>query len=798
MDDCFLTQHVSVPTRKRGSDRPSTIDLVFTDHQQIVKTPYVKPPLKKSDHGVVIWSSTFRANENKEIPSTEPKYNFFKGNYKGMQDYLASINWNEEFSKCTDIDDMAKQFEKIVHYAIEDHVPLKKKTRAKPQSPWIDFKTIKAIRRKYHAWKRFQVTKSHARYLDYIKERDKATKKIRKAKRKFEKNLAKECSSNPKAFFRYVNSYKKKSTNFIRLKKILTNINTDKETLTNTDKETADELNAYFKSVFTTDKDTAALNVNYFFKTFVNDDHAEPFDLPYNVTDEQHFLKDVEISKDELYDLLKAVNPNKSAGDDGIHSRVLQECAKELVEPLYMLFKYSLNTSTVPKSWKSATITPLFKTDDRSSAENYRPISITSQVIKILEKIVRNKLMDHLIGNEILSKDQHGFCLSKSCMTNLLETLEYITSMVDEGFPVDEVFLDFRKAFDKVSHERLLYKLDRMGVKDNALLWLSSFLSGRKQRVRVNGAYSSWGDVTSGVPQGSVLGPLLFVAFINDMPDTMVTNCKLFADDTKVYGIVKDPNDVKKLQEDLQRCHDWSVQWNMEFHPTKCKVLHFGKKNKEHQYLLGDQPIQPTNHEKDLGIVISDTLGWAEQIKTCVAKANRMIGIIKRTFSYINKEMFLVLYKTFIRPHLEYCPEVWSPHLCKDIEVLEKVQRRATKLVLELKDLPYEVRLTELKLFPLKERRVRGDMITTYKLLHGLLDVDTTRLVPLLNCPINRDMRSHDKQIHGIVPKTNMRRYFFSQRIVLPWNTLSKETVNSPSVESFKANYDKERLSKFI
>ena len=160
--------------------------------------------------------------------------------------------------------------------------------------------------------------------------------------------------------------------------------------------------------------------------------------------------------------------------------------------------------------------------------------------------------------------------------------------------------------------------------------------------------------------------------------------------------------------------------------------------------------------------------------------------------------MFLVLYKTFVRPHLEYSPEVWSPHLCRDIDALEKVQRRATKIVPELRELPYETRLTTLKLYPLKERRARGDMITAYKLLHGLIDADTKNLVPLLTRPIKRDMRSHDLQIQGTVPKTNMRKYFFSQRIVLPWNTLSKETVNSPTVESFKASYDKERLSKYL
>ena len=234
----------------------------------------------------------------------------------------------------------------------------------------------------------------------------------------------------------------------------------------------------------------------------------------------------------------------------------------------------------------------------------------------------------------------------------------------------------------------------------------------------------------------------------------------------------------------------------MDFHPKKCKVIHYGKLNEKMDYTLNGHPLIHVTEEKDLGIIMSEDLKWAPHIAASVKKANKMVGLIKHTFTYMNKDMFLVLYKTLVRPLLEYCPQIWSPHLVKDIEALEKVQQRATKIVPELHDLPYEERLKCLKLYPLKERRLRGDMIFTYKLLNGLVDIDPNKLAPLHHCPTGT--RSHSMQIKGKIPNTLMQKNYFSNRIVHPWNTLSKNTVDSESVIAFKGRYDKERLGSYI
>ena len=301
----------------------------------------------------------------------------------------------------------------------------------------------------------------------------------------------------------------------------------------------------------------------------------------------------------------------------------------QLSIPLQIIFQKSLDTGTFPDHWKTATITPLHKSEERDLPENYRPISITSQVGKILEKIVRKDMMKHIIECDLLSPHQHGFCDRRSCMTNLLEALDDITELVDLGIPVDEVFLDFKKAFDKVSHSKLLYKLHHMGFKDNILLWIESFLDNRKQRVKVNKGLSDWANVTSGVPQGSVLGPLVFLVFINDLPTLLATSCKLFADDAKLYGAVSTVQEQLKLQDDLKKCEDWAKEWSMEFHPKKCKVLHFGRKNTEFNYYINGSKVKHSKEETDLGITITDNLRWDVHIASCIKKSKQDDGYDK-------------------------------------------------------------------------------------------------------------------------------------------------------------------------
>ena len=390
--------------------------------------------------------------------------------------------------------------------------------------------------------------------------------------------------------------------------------------------------------------------------------------------------------------------------------------------PLYCIFRQSLDQSKLPDIWKWANVTPIYKKGDKANTCNYRPVSLTSQVCKIFEKLVKEKLL--VFTKNIIANEQHGFRRGRSCLTNLLVTLEEWTKLQDSGSPFDVLYLDFQKAFDSVPHARLVYKLRKYGIGDKLSNWIEDFLGGRKQRVCINKASSSWTKVTSGVPQGSVIGPFLFLLYINDLPGKIKSNCQIFADDTKVYHPILSLVDAQELQDDLSNLIEWSKIWLLGFNQQKCKVLHVGKKNPGYDYTMNDNVLETVTEEKDLGILITNNLSFSKHTAVTAARSNGILGMIKRAFSYIDKESFLLLYKGFIRPHLEYCVQAWAPYLEKDKNILEKVQRRATKLVPGLEHMSYIDRLKELGLTTLEDRRTRCILIEMYKIINGFENID--------------------------------------------------------------------------
>ena len=379
-------------------------------------------------------------------------------------------------------------------------------------------------------------------------------------------------------------------------------------------------------------------------------------------------------------------------------------------------------------------------------------------------------------------------------MTNL----EEITDLIANGNMVDQIYLDLSKAFDKVPHQRLLIKLRKAGISGRLLSWMESFLLHRLQHVKVNGTFSKMKNVTSGVPQGSVLGPILFLIFINDLPNILSTcSSTIFADDTKLSMKVNTDHDVATFQNDLDMLAEWCKTWRLQFNADKCHILHLGKKNFRNYYHLNGRLLTSVNEEKDLGVIISEDLAAEKNVGHCVKKANKVLGMIRRTFSYLNQSMVSQLYKVFVRPHLEYCQQACSPYLKKDQDKLEKVQRSATKLMQHMKDLPYEERLKELNLYSLEERRMRGDMILMYRLLSGDLDIDYRRFFtyvqPNTQTEKLRSYNRHSKIVkayHSSTKDIDVRRNFFSQRAINPWNSLPESVVSSESIKAFKWKYD--------
>ena len=499
-------------------------------------------------------------------------------------------------------------------------------------------------------------------------------------------------------------------------------------------------------------------------------------------------LTDIKITADLVEKKLNKLNVTKSAGPDGFHPRILKELSSSIKTPLNIIFNKSIIDGRLPESWKDAHITPIYKKGSKISPGNYRPVSLTSVVGKIMESLIRDQLVEHMMTNNLFCDAQHGFVPGRSCMTQLLISLERWTELLDGGDPVDVIYLDFRKAFDTVPHRRLLKKLEAYGIKGRLLTWIKNFLSGRRQRVVVNGKLSTWAEILSGIPQGSVLGPILFVIFINDLPDDVTCTAKIFADDTKLFHGISSPDDCLQLQGDLNRLVEWSQKWQMGFNETKCNVLHLGSTNQCYEYSMKNTSLEAITEEKDLGVIIDRDLKFHRHVSKAVNKASRMLGLVRATFTCIDETTLPKLFTTMVRPHLEYGNVIWCPRFQRDRIEVEKIQRRATKLIPNLRSLPYKDRLVALGLPSLYYRRRRGDMLQVYKILKGIDRLESNQFFTLADMS---STRGHSLKIVKHHSRTSLRQNVFSQRVINDWNGLPAHVVDSPTLNTFKSRLDK-------
>lgn len=447
----------------------------------------------------------------------------------------------------------------------------------------------------------------------------------------------------------------------------------------------------------------------------------------------------------------------------------------------------------LPAEWKVATVVPIYKKGDKLVPANFRPISLTSIVCRTMEKIIAERLREFLSEEHIIIDEQHGFVSKRSIVTNLLQCVNQWIKNHDNGKPTDVIYLDYEKAFDRVPVRRLIHKLEHLGIRGKLLAWISDFLTNRNFCVRVGSTLSSPRLVLSGVPQGSVLGPLLFILYLTDLKQALKIPFSLFADDTKFFG---DPNSqYQEIQKGLNDIFDWTKDWLLTLNAGKCTVLHIGKKNPQKRYYLGNQQLTPVESQRDLGITITTDLKWETHIVTIVKRANSMLYLIRKSFMTLTPKTFVKLYKTYIRPLLEFAYVIWDPYFKKDITLLENVQRRATKLVKSLRNMTYERRLKELNLTTLESRRSRGRLIETYKILTGYYDVPD--LQDLFQLSTNKRLRGHSLKLCRMRAKKNPLQNFLPNRVVTDWNKLPMRLINAPSVNSFKNGLDKlQKISK--
>lgn len=734
------------------------LDLVFVYEKSLINKIENITPLGKSDHNIL----KVELNSIVKLPiKSIICYNYKKGNYKLLEKKLESIDWADLLERNL-VNEFWYTLVKILTDFKQNHIPQFKKNVTN-DLPWFNNALRKLIKKRNNLFKRFKKTGQSYFKAKYVCARNLVTKQIRAAKFKYENKMIKRSKNNRKTFFSYVSSKNRRTCS----SKIGPLIDSEGKTVVN-DLEVATLLNNFFATVFNKENIKEELN-------FISANSSLEIKLD-----------NIKFTEKEVIKALGEFKPNKSPGIDKISTTYALQIKEIIAKPLTLLFNRLMEKNIVPTDWKEANITPIFKKGEKSNVENYRPVSLTVLFGKVMEKIIKEHIEKFILTAKLIKVSQHGFMKGRSCMSNLLLFQNSVINMIDEGSSVDIIYLDLQKAFDKVPHSILLQKIRGMGIEGKVSDWIENWLSHRKQRVVIGESFSDWADVYSGVPQGSILGPLLFTIFINDIDANLMNGLLKFADDSKLWGRVDTEEEIQKIQSDLDSLTVWAESNLMPFNVSKCKIMHVGKKNSRVEYKLMGSTISKTTEEKDLGVFFTDNFKPSLNCNKACKSANKMTGLIRRTITNKNIEGMMILYKTLVRPIIDYCIPVWRPFTKQDTEQIEKVQRRYTKMINGCKEITYENRLVKLGITCLQERHYRADMIQVYKILNDCTDTYPTDFL-VLNARVGRtnSLKLYKKRCNLQITKNS-----FTHRVVNLWNNLPDRVILSTDLNDFKNKLD--------
>ncbi len=474
--------------------------------------------------------------------------------------------------------------------------------------------------------------------------------------------------------------------------------------------------------------------------------------------------------------------------------------ASEITPIMTDIFRQSLATGTLPSVWKTAHVSPIFKKGAVYAAENYRPVSLTCIPCKLMEHILCSHVRSHLDRYGLLTPRNHGFRKGHSCDTQLLLTMQDLLERKDKTRSQTDIgVLDFAKAFDKVPHGRLINKLRIYGIDEQIARWIESFLGNRTQNVIVDGAESEYAAVRSGVPQGTVMGPLLFLLFINDLPSVVDpgTEVRLFADDCLVYRSIHSLKDQIQFQLDLDALHKWGKLWGMKFNAKKCHILTVTNKEQPLSkfYELDGTILDHVDSATYLGILIHESLRSTEHVRNTVTKCSRRLGFLRRNLKNCPQELRKVAYLSLVRSAAEYGAAAWDPFLEGDKVALERVQNRAIRWVCGLR--PRErtsiTRLRgELKWPTLERRRKDIRLLYMFKILNNEIALTPEQLH--LDRSDQRTRARHNRKLRVKRARTEELKNSFVYRTVPQWNQLPASIAEASSIDQFKSRLTEELL----
>lgn len=746
--DSHLIQMVSQPTRYRCDQSPSLLDLIISsDDNSLTNLEYLDP-IGTSDHLTLrVKLQICFIPQKRTVSLSRTEFN-----YEAISRSLSNLDWKTILSNAS-VSENWDRFKNILQDTL-DRNSIIYTFRRSSKKPWISGKILKLVRRKRALWRAYKRSGTEADYKSHRLFSNQVSSVIRDARIKYEDRLAN--TKDPKRLYKHIRSKLSGPVGSLQLKD-------PSGTVMDNSCDVANAFANTFSSVFTADSGS-----------------SRPVPKGPRCSS---CLIDIDFSESAMCEKLKRLGVCKSPGPDLIEAKILKNCAEALSGPITILARQSFRSGSLPVDWRSATVRPIFKKGSKFDPNNYRPISLTSIVVKIVESVIYEQMVKFFQDNGVIPDEQHGFLPGKSIQSNLLCCLSDWTRETDRGNSVDVLYLDFSKAFDRVPRRHLLLKLEHVGIRGALLKWIESFLSDRNFRVKVGGSFSELMQVVSGVPQGSVLGPLLFLAYTADIKNSIVSPFSMYADDIKLYNI-SDNGEI--LRRDLLAVCEWSSRWLLPLNSDKCSVLYIGSGNPKIPYHIDGKVVVPQDCVKDLGVFICSDLSWSSHVAHIVKKANSILFLLSKVFCKASPGVFSKLYKTFVRPILEFGNSVWTPILQRDILLLESLQRKATRIPFGRYRPQYPQRLSSMKLSSLHERRNRGDLITIFQALSNPQSPIRHLFV------LNTDSRTRRHRFKLLKDKfaTRSRQYFITNRVFDLWNSLPNAIIDAQSVTSFKIRYD--------